>query len=109
MRISDWSSDVCSSDLDLYFDVAVGALYMINESFGEPVEGDGTRAIDRLRQAVHAISMEIMQNYPFHRVALEATQFQLIGSSSVAQERSEERRVGKECVSTCRYRWSPDH
>src|SRR3546814_17257125 len=24
-------------------------------------------------------------------------------------ERSEERRVGKECVSTCRYRWSPDH
>src|SRR3546814_13243967 len=23
--------------------------------------------------------------------------------------RSEERRVGKECVSTCRYRWSPDH
>src|SRR3546814_8979428 len=24
-------------------------------------------------------------------------------------ERSEERRVGKECVSTCRSRWSPDH
>src|SRR3546814_7486613 len=96
MRISYWSSDVCSSDLllvntkgqiyhyyrsklDLYFDVAVGALYMINESFGEPVEGDGTRAINWLRQAVHAISREIMQNYPFHRVALEATQFQLIG------------------------------
>lgn len=79
------------SKLDLYFDVAVGALYMINESFGEPVEGDGTRAIDRLRQAVHAISMEIMQNYPFHRVALEATQFQLIGRRSVAQERAQER------------------
>src|SRR3546814_16513674 len=64
---------------------------MINESFGEPVEGDGTRAINWLRQAVHAISMEIMQNYPFHRVALEATQFQLIGRRSVAQERAQER------------------
>src|SRR3546814_19418890 len=99
---------------------------MINESFGEPVEGDGTRAINWLRQAVHAISMEIMQNYPFHRVALEATQFQLIGRRSVAQERaqermsmlqhqweaklrSEERRVGKECFRTCRFRWSPSH
>src|SRR3546814_17557222 len=77
------------SKLDLYFDVAVGALYMINESFGEPVEGDGTRAINWLRQAVHAISMEIMQNYPFHRVALEATQFKLIGRRSVAQERAQ--------------------
>src|SRR3546814_962715 len=35
--------------------------------------------------------MEIMQNYPFHRVALEATQFQLIGRRSVAQERAQER------------------
>src|SRR3546814_13737506 len=28
---------------------------------------------------------------------------------SYEPERSEERRVGKECVSTCRYRWSPEH
>src|SRR3546814_14667400 len=28
---------------------------------------------------------------------------------NAADTRSEERRVGKECVSTCRYRWSPDH
>src|SRR3546814_16351358 len=66
------------SKLDLYFDVAVGALYMINESFGEPVEGDGTRAINWLRQAVHAISLEIKQHYPFQRVALEENQFPLI-------------------------------
>src|SRR3546814_18783527 len=31
------------------------------------------------------------------------------GSSSTEADRSEERRVGKECVSTCRSRWSPDH
>src|SRR3546814_14838071 len=30
-------------------------------------------------------------------------------SSQLVQQRSEERRVGKECVSTCRYRWAPDH
>src|SRR3546814_13698781 len=32
--------------------------------------------------------------------------FQILGRVVV---RSEERRVGKECVSTCRSRWSPDH
>src|SRR3546814_11635756 len=31
------------------------------------------------------------------------------GGEEVALQRSEERRVGKECVSTCRSRWSPDH
>src|SRR3546814_9165456 len=31
------------------------------------------------------------------------------GAFSCADARSEERRVGKECVSTCRSRWSPDH
>src|SRR3546814_15197313 len=32
-----------------------------------------------------------------------------VGRFAVQQNRSEERRVGKECVSTCRSRWSPDH
>src|SRR3546814_15989794 len=32
-----------------------------------------------------------------------------LGRKIVSRERSEERRVGKECVSTCRYRWSPYH
>src|SRR3546814_15932806 len=31
------------------------------------------------------------------------------GAPALAAQRSEERRVGKECVSTCRSRWSPDH
>src|SRR3546814_16453398 len=33
----------------------------------------------------------------------------LENAKSMAQDRSEERRVGKECVSTCRSRWSPNH
>src|SRR3546814_17551640 len=34
---------------------------------------------------------------------------QTVGGAHTGAGRSEERRVGKECVSTCRYRWSPDH
>src|SRR3546814_3445635 len=61
MRISDWSSDVCSSDLDIV-DLAgrIGRPREIDDEIGDLL-------------------------------------------------RSEERRVGKECVSTCRSRWSPYH
>src|SRR3546814_17171998 len=62
MRISDWSSDVCSSDLPA----------RLNAS--------------RLSQATRVRS-----------------------SQPRSAARSEERRVGKECVSTCRSRWSPYH
>src|SRR3546814_1605741 len=61
MRISDWSSDVCSSDLA-----------------SMPMAG---------------AALMPHQNRRF----------------SIALSRSEERRVGKECVSTCRSRWSPYH
>src|SRR3546814_2457959 len=64
MRISDWSSDVCSSDLTL--------------PCNRPEPG------------------------------LRGCQSGL-GSSFFSSPRSEERRVGKECVSTCRSRWSPYH
>src|SRR3546814_20756877 len=48
-------------------------------------------------------------SYPlgFHHAArITGTRLALVGDSA---HRSEERRVGKECVSTCRYRWSPHH
>src|SRR3546814_2374396 len=71
VRISAWSSDVCSSDLAQIVDhgAHLGNLFARIDR-GEPL----ARSIDRR-----------------------------------AQPRSEERRVGKECVSTCRSRWSPDH
>src|SRR3546814_6208446 len=72
MRISDWSSDVCSSDL----------------------------LLDRqsLRAAPGAAE---------HR--LHAGALPQKGLCAAGRTRSEERRVGKECVSTCRSRWSPYH
>src|SRR3546814_10274049 len=82
MRISDWSSDVCSSDLEA--DVEALALH----------RGDA---------AVAELLME-------HAVAaLEAAAERLDAGRHDVDERSEERRVGKECVSTCRSRWSPYH
>src|SRR3546814_6224243 len=78
MRISDWSSDVCSSDLRRR---GVGAE-------GQRYRQQADAAADRARQR-----RSLPQRYAARRAA----------------PRSEERRVGKECVSTCRSRWSPDH
>src|SRR3546814_5226844 len=74
MRISDWSSDVCSSDL-----------------VAEEAQRPGTQIL---------AAGEIL---PRHRGAAERQQ------GVAGDVRSEERRVGKECVSTCRSRWSPYH
>src|SRR3546814_17060616 len=77
MRISDWSSDVCSSDLR-----EILAVRRRMQETGESPE----RAVVRL-------------------VLADGTEYHEAGHI----ERSEERRVGKECVSKCRYRWSPYH
>src|SRR3546814_6339776 len=68
MRISDWSSDVCSSDL-LAPDQMAG------------------RIVSQYQRALTTTVNDIEH----------------------VEARSEERRVGKECVSTCRSRWSPYH
>src|SRR3546814_5025828 len=88
MRISDWSSDVCSSDLGLgpVADMA-------------PVERTG-----RLEDAGLGHHLR-GGNGRFRPVALAPPFAWLPGPAG----RSEERRVGKECVSTCRSRWSPYH
>src|SRR3546814_2880214 len=72
MRISDWSSDVCSSDL-----------------FGYTFE----------QAQMSRLGMESLRIYLSGINLLSWSRF----------NRSEERRVGKECVSTCRSRWSPYH
>src|SRR3546814_15631274 len=45
----------------------------------------------------------------YHLLSLEAREFAMLRGVYKHKPRSEERRVGKECVSTCRSRWSPSH
>src|SRR3546814_10478376 len=83
MRISDWSSDVCSSDLA---GMAGGSL---------------AAALARAGLTVAVIDRE-------SPAAMIEAGFDG-RTSAIAHGRSEERRVGKECVRTCRSRWSPYH
>src|SRR3546814_5992950 len=89
MRISDWSSDVCSSDLGADPGKWQEETEMIRE-LGEGA-GDGFAACQILR---------------LERLAVRRQNELGLGPRG---GRSEERRVGKECVSTCRSRWSPYH
>src|SRR3546814_17654409 len=99
MRISDWSSDVCSSDLDILVDAA-----------GAWADGVAVRAgvapigIQPYRRTMLQIATD-----PAPPPALSPV-WGIDGSFYFKPEpggRSEERRVGKECVSQCRSRWSP--
>src|SRR3546814_9399093 len=92
MRISDWSSDVCSSDL-LLLDALVHTLAVV--VVDRQAEGLGA-AGDSLADAAHADDAEPLAPDP-------------LAEHPGRRPRSEERRVGKECVSTCRSRWSPYH
>src|SRR3546814_20243510 len=96
MRISDWSSDVCSSDL----------LHR-----GE--RPDRFRLLRGSSMARHCIR-EPRYVPPVQRIGEQPDLFGGPTLSHVAErqgppKRSEERRVGKECVSTWRSRWSPEH
>src|SRR3546814_6695747 len=78
MRISDWSSDVCSSDLVRAGAHWLGMLYCSNLSLSRyPRSPTGCQPPEAM--------------CPLYRLILR---------------RSEERRVGKECVSRCRSRWA---
>src|SRR3546814_12052127 len=108
MRMSDWSSDVCSSDLDnvramldnaptmMWRTTASGEMDYANERYLrawgrtlEQVKGWGWK------DSVHPDDRQGLVDYwDTHRFS---------------RDRSEERRVGKECVSTGRFRWSPYH
>src|SRR3546814_13498128 len=100
MRISDWSSDVCSSDLELPIRPAATTLIPIAfvREFIGAILSFGARMIPRFP----ALRRRAGESFRAERNFLEWTAAWPLG-------RSEERRVGKECVSTCRSRWAPYH
>src|SRR3546814_5573887 len=99
MRISDWSSDVCSSDL------------------GRGLLDDAARLastfLRRKQVAVVADASAWACHGPRLKRSLDDAGFTLVlyevPPGEASKSRSEERRVGTECVSTCRSRWSPYH
>src|SRR3546814_15958033 len=97
MRISDWSSDVCSSDLlKLLVQPAITWLLAYHFFTMEPVWAAG--ALIQSALPTGAQVFVLAQQYGIY-----------LQRSTAAIMRSEERRVGKECVSTCRSRRSPYH
>src|SRR3546814_17914590 len=104
MRISDWSSDVCSSDLicsRLNQHRKHGR--MLDEWSFIPVPAGEDEELDYVEsRLINAFAPE--QN----RKLIDTGRGVSV-DPIIAIERSEERRVGKECVSTCRSRWSPYH
>src|SRR3546814_12142539 len=84
MRISDWSSDVCSSDLNVL-----------------------VIAVDQATHPDHHLAFLAGGCCGHRHSSITLNRIENIASNRMT--RSEERSVGKECVSTCRSRWTPYH
>src|SRR3546814_15876599 len=102
MRISDWSSDVCSSDLEL------ARLRSILREHPTAILFTHKTYIDGATPSRLAYDNDMPMLHLFGGANLD---FAIMGEffRRSGMIRSEERRVGKECVSTCRSRWSPAH
>src|SRR3546814_16632039 len=100
MRISDWSSDVCSSDLRRnQFRLAI--LHRRGCQMIGNVEG-GAKSGEIKYSFVAGFTATIL-------VGIAGAFISIAMPGILLAIRSEERRVGKECVSTCRSRWSTYH
>src|SRR3546814_14890299 len=108
MRISDWSSDVCSSDLDSSPIISKkGAPKNVAPRIGL---GESAPAInvEKVTLVYEDGSRIVMPTEP-SQITYYAHKTVLQDGRTLADLiRSEERRVGKECVRKCRIRWSPD-
>src|SRR3546814_18759209 len=96
MRISDWSSDVCSSDLKGSEEMPQHVMRRGNRLYYNrawPLDVQGKLGSAPFRRSLHTDSLrEAVRSLP---------------DMDREFQRSEERRGGKECVSKCRSRWSP--
>src|SRR3546814_20427254 len=122
MRISDWSSDVCSSDLHLNLAEGFEDAESVIPMFGLPGcwSVNGAELYARLHIPEHIRSITI---YSQHGTAAasgiaKAEPHLAAGGRGIEVRlpppggdwnRSEDRRVGKECVRSCRSRWSQYH
>src|SRR3546814_15098478 len=118
MRISDRSSDVCSSDL-----LTIFLRLLLLERNGKAVQHPAQTVVldllshhlSRRPPKAHRLDFFDAVDLALHNIVGERNGTQEarkksstpIGKAHAIDVRSEERRGGKECVSTCRYRWAP--
>src|SRR3546814_20265069 len=108
MRISDWSSDVCSTDDSKSLIKAILKELMLDDKRYNP-----NYVYQRISSAKNNLisSKEYAENTQIQSDDISSGRERLaeIYQTNVSRcyKRSEERRVGTKCVSTCRFRWSP--
>src|SRR3546814_11360331 len=113
MRISDWSADVCSSDLRdrgrrvVRFRTRKSGHLEVRRAAGGGYELDlpawrpSPKPLAKIAAAMGGSPLDTLWHDGGYSV--------IVYPDEAAIHRSEDRRVGKECVSSCRSRWSPDH
>src|SRR3546814_14903402 len=128
MRISDWSSDVCSSDLRrlghhsaavALYDQAILAVRRDGQSHRQDAVIDAARSQRRLRQQFAQLDVIVADDAVARQPDRVRPAAERRGGAVVANlpahlelrvgTRSKERPVGKACVRTCRQRWSPSY
>src|SRR3546814_16761860 len=118
MRISDWSSDVCSSDL-VAWKREIGEVQLGRPQLGRRHPDQHREQMARLRKLltelwnfagiglILALRVERFDKCAFARLAAFPGEIDVV--LAFLEERWEACRVGKESVSTCRHRWSLNH
>src|SRR3546814_18214500 len=137
MRISDWSSDVCSSDLLML--VPTSSAYALAQSWESLAAAEGAYrrlsilrivqaaivlgiqvSVGLLQPSVEGLALAVMMGialtlplsawfFPLRLPPVGTRRPMLVDLWTKQRTRLEERRVGPECVSTCRSGWSPYH
>src|SRR3546814_4524429 len=101
MRISDWSSDVCSSDPAIINgEIITGTV--VDQRLALIITANGGKVEEQEKERLR---LQVLRN-----LIDETLQIQEAKANDIVvdrAERSEERHVGKACVSTCRSRWPP--
>src|SRR3546814_12815010 len=102
MRISDWSSDVCSSDL--------GNVFVAESEADAQAQAGAGATLTRDSDVLDTWFSSAL--WPFGTLGWPENTEELARyspTSVLVTGRTEERRGGKECVSTVRFRWAPTH
>src|SRR3546814_21196973 len=104
MRISDWSSDVCSSDLLWELRKDVQAFIDVTRSQDVP---DFSDLVQSGFSSTNFVPLDAQKAWTLETVT--RGKYERFGWDVTAYHRSEARRVGKVCASTCSSRWTSYH